>query len=161
MQGQRSRWLPVGREFKARFSRGDFASLPDFEIRGLVELAGGRVGVEINSVHPGRAGAAMNEIHRSQNRGFLSHEEGFDPAIGQIAHEARHAERDRMASRRLAKEHALDSASDEHVCSELFHVRLVKASIRNGRALFNPQVHARLGGVERKPTARGYGTLQR
>ena len=135
--------------------------MPDFEIRGLAKLSGGWVGVEINPVHPGRTGAAMNEVHRSQDRGFLSHEEGFDPAIGQIAHEARHAERDRIASRRLAKEHALDSASDEHVCSKLFHVRLVKASIRNGRALFNPQVYARLGGVERKPAARGYGTLQR
>jgi hypothetical protein len=47
------------------------------------------------------------------------------------------------------------------VCSKLFHAQLVKSSIRDLRGLFNPQVHPRLGGVERSPTARGHGTVQR
>jgi len=55
------------------------------------------------------------------DRGFLAHEKGLDPAVGQVADEAPKSEFPGARLGGLAKEDALDSATDENVGSEWFH----------------------------------------
>ena len=65
-------------------------------------------------VDRGQAGAGMGPVDQAADSVGRPLEDRFDPAVGQVAHPARHAVLLGQAAARVAEEDTLDPARDQH-----------------------------------------------
>ena len=84
----------------------------------LPEAEGGEAfrgfGLDGYVVDGGLAGAGAGPVDQAADRVGRPLEDGFDPAVGQVAHPARHAVLLGQAAARIAEEDTLNPARDQH-----------------------------------------------
>jgi hypothetical protein len=101
----------------------------------LPEAEGGEAfrgfGLDGYVVDGGLAGAGAGPVDQAADRVGRPLEDGFDPAVGQVAHPARHAVLLGQAAARVAEEDTLDPARDQHPIAH--HKQRVRRVPSDGR----------------------------
>lgn len=101
----------------------------------LPEAEGGEAfrgfGLDGYVVDGGLAGAGAGPVDQAADRVGRPLEDGFDPAVGQVAHPARHAVLLGQAAARVAEENTLDPARDQHPIAH--HKQRVRRGPSDGR----------------------------